>query len=252
MTSVVGAVLFILVLIHILATGDIKLRMKQIFDPRGVQEWMEVKQRQVARHIFRFVTKLTGFRIEVEPFSEGSLPRSFLIVSNHQSLADIPVLIFAFRRRSLRFVTKRELGRGIPLISPVLKKAGHALISRSGDYGVGMRELVRLAGISVNGICPVVFPEGTRSRSGALRRFHAGAFRIILGNAKLPVLSVAVDGGYTISRLAKVFTSLGKTRYRVKPIRLYPAPSGKQETLALLTKIEGDISSKIGEWRTTA
>jgi 1-acyl-sn-glycerol-3-phosphate acyltransferase len=249
MGAVFGTILFMIFLLFILVRADFGLRLRAVFAHGEIQAWAEKAQKRVARLIFRFARPLSGLRIKVEPYSEGRLPRAFLIVANHQSLADIPILIYAFPRRSLRFVTKRELGRGIPMISLYSRLGGHALISRNGFYREGRRELVRLAKLSSEGFCPVVFPEGTRSRTGALRKFQAGAFRIILENAKLPVLSVALDGGFSISRIGTMFSNLHKTKYRAKPIHIYPAPQGKQETLRLLAKVEEDISSQIREWR---
>jgi 1-acyl-sn-glycerol-3-phosphate acyltransferase len=249
MAAVLGTALFILCLLFVFVRADLTLRFIAIFLPDRIQAWLEPAEKRVSRHILNFASRLTGLRIETERFPEGNLPRSLMIVTNHQSLVDIPVLIYAFPRHTLVFVTKKELSRGIPMISIFLKKGGHALISRTGDYREGRRELVRLANLSGKGVCPVVFPEGSRSRTGALRKFHAGAFRVILENARLPVLSVAMDGGFSISRLGTLFSRLGTTIYRVKPIRLYPAPKGKREILGLLAQIEQDISAQIKEWR---
>jgi 1-acyl-sn-glycerol-3-phosphate acyltransferase len=249
MAAVLGTALFMLCLLFVFVRADLGLRFIAPFSPGGIQTWLTAEQKRVARLALKFASKLTGLRVETGKFPGDSLPRSFMIVTNHQSLADIPVLIDAFPRHALRFVTKRELAIGIPMISVFLKRGGHALISRTGDYREGRKELVQLAIFSGKGICPVVFPEGSRSRSGAIRKFHAGAFRVILEHARLPVLSVAMDGGYSISRLGTLFSRLSSTVYRIKPIRLYPAPRGKQEILGLLARIEEDISSQIREWR---
>ncbi len=244
-----GCFILLIAILFIFARAELSVRVREIFAPRTAMSWMDKEQKRVARHVFRFAAPLTGLRIEAEPFRGGRLPEVFLLISNHQSLADIPALIHAFPRHSLRFVTKRELGYGIPMISYYLKKGGHALISRHGNYGEGKREMIRLARLSGKGICPVIFPEGSRTRTGNLRRFQTGAFRTVLENARLPVVSVAIDGGYSISRLGTLFSRIGGTVYRVKPLRVYPPPAGKQEMLELLAMIEKDISSQIEEWR---
>jgi 1-acyl-sn-glycerol-3-phosphate acyltransferase len=57
------------------------------------------------------------------------MPDRCIVVSNHQSLLDIPILMHYFEPdRRLLFVAKKELGNGIPLISSVLRVGGHALI----------------------------------------------------------------------------------------------------------------------------
>lgn len=249
MAAAVGTFLFLIFLLFIFVRADFGLRLREAFSPTGAPAWLDSTQKKVARLLFYFAPRLTGMRVEWESYNGGNLPDVFLIVSNHQSLADIPALLCAFPRHSLRFVTKRELSQGIPMISVFLRKGGHALISRSGDYREGRRELVRLANLTGRGISPVVFPEGSRTRTGALRKFQAGAFRTILEHARLPVLSVALDGGYSISRLGTVLSRIGSTIYRVKPLHLYPSPKGKQEILGLLARIEEDIASQILEWR---
>jgi 1-acyl-sn-glycerol-3-phosphate acyltransferase len=241
-------ILYMCCFFYMIVRADIMLRLRIILHPEDLHEWVTASQKRVARLIFLLAPLITEFRIQVEPY-RFPLPPAFLLVSNHQSLADIPALVYAFPRHALRFVIKRELGRGIPMVSLYTRIGGHALISRSSDYGEGKRELEKLAERSASGICPVVFPEGTRSRTGKLKTFYAGAFRIILGNSRLPVLSVAVDGGYRISRLTRIFTNLNKTRYKVKPLTLYPSPEGRRETLGLLGRVEAEIAAQIKAWR---
>ena len=167
----------------------------------------------------------------------------------HQTLADIPALTVAFHRRALRFVAKKSLGRWIPYVSTSLRWGKHALISRTGEYREGQQELRRFADLSKEGICPVVFPEGTRSRSGEVGDFYTGAVRIILERAPIPVLAVAIDGGYRIATLARLLGKLHGTHYRIRPLTLYPPPRGKKEIIELLEKVRNEIVGQVREWR---
>jgi len=63
------------------------------------------------------------------------------------------------------------------------------------------------------------------------------------------VLSVAVDGGWRISRLHSLMSRLRGTRYRIKPLTLYPAPKGKREILDLLATIEKELAGQVRAWR---
>jgi 1-acyl-sn-glycerol-3-phosphate acyltransferase len=109
-----------------------------------------------------------------------------------------------------------------------------------------MREL---AGLSRKGICPVVFPEGTRSRDGSVRGFYAGALRVMLEHQAMPVLSVAVDGGYRIATMPRLMLHSRGVRYRVRPLTLYPAPRGKREIIDLAQRMEREISAQVAAWR---
>ncbi len=228
--------------------NDLGLKLHRLFRDPKLREYLERTQKKTGRLIPALAQLLTGFRITVEPF-QGRLPRSVIVVTNHQSLADIPIVVYALPRLSIRYVTKRELGKGIPMVSSYLRVGGSALISRKGNFARVIRELEKLARLSASGISPTVFPEGTRSRTGRLGPFHAGAFRVLCERAHLPVLVMAMDGGWKISRLYGVFTNLNHTRYRVKPVALYPAPEGKKEILDLLEKARADIDTQLKRWR---
>jgi 1-acyl-sn-glycerol-3-phosphate acyltransferase len=241
-----GLLLFCVLLLFLRA--EVILRLAVRFRPQAVMRQVDTYQVVISRNLFFLARVITGLRLEFERF-HGSLPPVFLVVSNHQSLADIPALALTFPRHSLRFLAKKELGRGIPYVSADLRLGGHGLISRTADFRQGQLELKRFAGLARVGTCPVIFPEGTRSRTGRVREFFSGAVRVVLETTPLPVLSVAVDGGFRISTLPKLLINLRGTRYRVKPLTLYPAPRGKKEITELLERIHGEIAGQVRTWR---
>jgi 1-acyl-sn-glycerol-3-phosphate acyltransferase len=242
------AALLIFCALLILLRGEMTLRMVALFRPDTVMEWISHFQPRISRQLFSLMRFFAGLRIDFETYT-GSLPRVFLIVSNHQSLADIPALALAFPDRALRYVSKRELSHGIPYVSAALRWGRHALISRTGDYRQGHAVLRRFAELTRQGICPVVFPEGTRSRTGRVGGFYAGAVRIILEHAPIPVLSVAVDGGYHLSTITSLLAHVRGAHYRVKPLTLHPAPHGKREIIDLLGTIQAEIEAQVQTWR---
>jgi 1-acyl-sn-glycerol-3-phosphate acyltransferase len=133
---------------------------------------------------------------------EGAVPadrarRPYVVVSNHVSTADPFVL--SFLPIDMRFVAKEELFRA-PLVGWLLRLAGDIPIRR-GDTAsaTAMKDAcVRTldAGLSV-----MIFPEGTRSRTGAVGAFKSGAFEVAreAGGPGLPVAlhgtSACLDGG---------------------------------------------------------
>ena len=241
-----------LALLFIAATflrADLVLRLRLWLHPdRGV-ETVSRLQHPIVRHVVRFAEFFTGFRITVDPWTGSKLPDRLLLVTNHQSMADIPLLMWAFPRHDLRFVAKKELGRYIPYISLSLRAGGHAIISRTGAFRDGARAMARLAELSSRGISPAVFPEGTRSLTGRVGRFNSGAFRILLERAALPVLSAAVDGGWRIGKLKGLVKNFGRTRYRIRLLALHPAPRGKSEILETLGKVEREIRAQMDDWQ---
>ncbi len=247
-----GTAFALLCILYVLIRAQIGLSLQSLFHPEGLQDWISRNQVRVSRGVFTLMRFCTGLRMEVEPRKDLSLPRVFLVVANHQSLADISALMCAFPRHGLRFVTKRELKWGVPAVSMFLRRGKHAIISRSGEFRAGRKELVKMAVNSKEGLSPAIFPEGTRSRSGDIQDFHAGAFRIILEQTPLPVVSVAIDGGYAISKLTNVLSRSWKSRYRIRPLTVYPPPKGKREILELLSRIQSEIGSQISAWRREA
>ncbi len=242
------AAFVVLCVLAIFIRAEIHLILVMIFRPAFVMDLITRYQQTVSRRLFILARMMGGMKTEFEHY-RGALPPVFMVVSNHQSLVDIPALALAFPRSVVRYVSKKELGRGVPMVSRMLRVGQSALISRTGDYRKGHAELRRLAALSRQGYCPVVFPEGTRSRTGRVRDFQAGAVRIILEAEPMPVLSVAVDGGYSISKVWKILTNLRGTHYRVKPLTLYSPPRGKRAVVELLGKMQMEISAQVDAWR---
>lgn len=116
-----------------------------------------------------------------------------ILVANHQSLVDIPLLLAAVPRE-VRFLAKRELGR-IPLFGYAIRKAGNLFIDREDPRDAV--HLVREATVRIDrGQLVVIFPEGTRSRDGDVGEFKPGAFYLARKKG-IPLLPVLLDGGRT-------------------------------------------------------
>jgi 1-acyl-sn-glycerol-3-phosphate acyltransferase len=244
----VGGALFIFSLLVVFIRCEVLLRWNALVRPAALQKFISDLHATTGRRLFFLARIFAGVRAEFERF-HGPLPPVFLIISNHQTLADIPALTVVFHRRPLRFVAKKSLGEGIPYVSTSLRWGRHALISRTGDYREGQQELRRFADLAKEGICPVVFPEGTRSRTGKVGEFYTGAVRIILERSPMPVMSVAIDGGYRIATLARLLGKVHGAYYRIRPLTLYPAPHGKKEITSLLETVRNEIVGQVQQWR---
>jgi len=106
--------------------------------------------------------------------------RPMIFLANHQSLGDIPPLIYYLRKYHAKFISKIELTRGIPSISYNLKHGGGANIDRN-DSRQSIGEIIKLATrMKENKWSAVIFPEGTRSKNGQVKTFHVGGIATIL------------------------------------------------------------------------
>jgi 1-acyl-sn-glycerol-3-phosphate acyltransferase len=125
---------------------------------------------------------------------------AFVVMSNHQSLYDIPVLFQALKRR-VRMVAKSELFR-VPIWAGAMRNAGFVELDRKNRVAA-MRSLERAKQAIESGTSIWIAPEGTRSPTGALSDFKKGGFHLAIGTGAR-ILPVSIDG------TRKVLTAKGK------------------------------------------
>lgn len=157
--------------------------------------------------IFRVARVFLGLRVRVE----GSPPPSgrYLVVSNHQSSLDIPLLITTLRSLDLKFVAMEKLRSGHLVISAVLRHGGAAFVKKE-SYAEDLVELTRF-GRDVerwNG-SPLIFPEGGLARDGVLRPFRLAGIEAVRRAARLPLLPVTVEGLWPAPSIHEYWKVLG-------------------------------------------
>jgi len=183
----------------------------------------------------------TTFSIE----NEFNIPvsKTCIFVSNHQGMYDIPPIIWYFRKHHPKFVSKKELGRGIPSISYNLRHGGSVLIDRKNrreslikmsNFGDYLKRTKRSA---------VIFPEGTRSRTGAPKEFRKNGVMMLF--KKLPeavVIPVTINNSWKLFKHGSFPIDLGvHVHLKVhEPIQI-----GDQDPEALAAKIERTITADI-------
>jgi 1-acyl-sn-glycerol-3-phosphate acyltransferase len=102
-----------------------------------------------------------------------------VFVANHQSLHDITTIIWFLRASHPKFISKKELGKGIPSVSYNLRKGGSALIDRK-DPKQALTEIKNCAEfINKNNYSVVIFPEGTRSKTGIPKPFSVNGLKML-------------------------------------------------------------------------
>ncbi len=212
-----------------------------------------VNRRIVTLHagrIFSLFATYMNFRVSADKSLFDRLPDQYLIIANHQSLLDIPLLMRYLGGIRLRFVAKAELGTNVPVVSQVLRSDKHCLVSRKGSASSAMRAMDRFAGrVLQNNWIPVLFPEGTRSVDGSLGEFYAAGFRRLQDKLALPVAVIAIDGGWRISSLSHLGRAARGSFYRVKLLGIFPKPTTKDEQVALLQRGKELIGEQLALWR---
>ena len=145
----------------------------------------------------------TGVRVHASGRSRVARDRSYVFVSNHQSIYDFPILITALSFQ-LRIIAKASLGY-FPVIGWHLRHTGHLLIERS---RAGARTFHRVGDLMRGGHSLIAFPEGTRSVDGRVQRFKRGLFLLAI-EAGFPIVPVAVIGSRHVMLKGRLMTCPG-------------------------------------------
>lgn len=153
--------------------------------------------------------------------NQQNLPtnRPIIFVSNHQSMYDIPPLIYYLRKYHAKFISKVELTQGIPSISFNLKHGGGANIDRK-DRKQALAEISKLADrMRAENWSTIIFPEGTRAKTGHLKPFAIGGVATILKKApNALVVPIAIHNSWQMVRFGKFpLNALTKMVWTVLP-----------------------------------
>lgn len=193
--------------------------------------------------LFMVIMYVLGTTIQFKIAEELPKNKPIIIVANHQSLWDIPPIIWFLRKLHPKFISKKELGKGIPTVSYNLRKGGSVLIDRK-NPAQATREIKRAAAyISKYRRSMVIFPEGTRSRNGIPKTFHRkGLLTLFVNTPDAYVLPISINNSWKMQRYGMfpipMFTHL----------KFYAHPAIKVSEHSpeeLIEKVETLIKSKI-------
>lgn len=144
----------------------------------------------LARTWSRWVTSFAGVKIVVENRASLIPDQPYVFMANHASSLDIWAVFVAIPR-PIRLIAKKQLGR-IPLFGWVMRAGRFIFIDR--QNGVAARRSIDEAGQRIHdGASVLLFPEGTRTRDGALGPFKKGGFHLAI-KAGVPIVPVALRG----------------------------------------------------------
>jgi 1-acyl-sn-glycerol-3-phosphate acyltransferase len=141
------------------------------------------------RRLGRLLAFMNPWRVRITGSENIAVDGVYVIVSNHQSVADIPVI--SHLKTDTKWLAKAELFR-IPIVGWMLRMAGDIAIDRSNPRQAATA-LLRCADYLRQRCSVVFFPEGTRSSDGQLLAFNDGPFRLAI-RERVPILPLLVDG----------------------------------------------------------
>lgn len=238
-----GTAVFLPVFGLVLLVFDVAQRLARIVGQRP-QEYVAGTLQVALVHTFR----LCGTRLAVERAPQVRPHTSYIVVSNHQSMFDIPFLGALLFSNFPKYVSKRSLGRWIPSVSYNLRRGGHVLIDRAD--GAAAIAAIRSLGDRVRRgrISAVIFPEGTRARRGELGAFRPGGVAALLESAPdTPVVPIAIDESWRLLAHRMLPVPWGvRVRVRIgEPIARRP----NEDRAALLERVHDEIANTLARWR---
>ena len=139
-----------------------------------------------------------------------------LILMNHQSLLDIPLIYKCLNSGYPKIVTRRRYTKGIPLISHMLRLYEYPIVD---SQSPPRRQIVDLRRAALHATQPlVVYPEGTRSKNGEIGPFMKAGLGGILTVRPWLVYLAVVDGLWRCGRFQEMGKNLGSARGRVEAL----------------------------------
>lgn len=150
----------------------------------------------------------TRFTFENIEFVPKNVPVIF--VANHQSLLDTAGIIWYLRKFNCRFVTKKELAKGIPSVSYFLRNAKYVLIDRA-NAKQAIPQIKSLAEyIEKENYSAVIFPEGTRSKTGEPKEFAESGLKILCKYAPSAyIVPITINNSWKVYRYGYFPLSFG-------------------------------------------
>lgn len=171
--------------------------------------------------------------------------RPIIFVANHQSMYDIPSLIWFLRKHHPKFISKIELTKGIPSISFNLKYGGGANIDRK-DSKQSISEIIKLGRrMNENNWSTVIFAEGTRAKDGKMKPFLVGGIATLLKIVPTAIIvPVAIENSWKIVRNGTYpLNALLPLKWTV----LAPIERGDKNAEELVLQAENAIKQQIGQ-----
>ena len=173
---------------------------------------------------------LTLVSVKVEGREKFDKRQSYVFVANHQGAYDI-FAIYGYLGHNFKWMMKKSLEK-IPFVGFACKRAGHIFVDNSGVGAVKstMREAEKML---KGGMSIVVFPEGSRTKTGKMNRFKRGAF-LLAQEFSLPIVPITINGAFDVMPRTSLLPFCGSITLKIHDAIVAPSD-------------EADIKNKMAE-----
>ncbi|MDX2151952.1 MAG: lysophospholipid acyltransferase family protein [Bryobacteraceae bacterium] len=196
------------------------------------------------RKLGEALAKVNPWKLHISGRENIRPGQTYVVVSNHQSLADIPLV--AHLRIDAKWLAKAELFQ-VPIVGWMMSLARDIPVER-GDRRKAAQALLQAARVLRQGCSLVFFPEGTRSSDGSVLPFNEGPFQLALREG-VPVLPLVLDGTYAaLPKSSWRFTGTFDIHLRVLP-EVPAAGRDPKDTAAYRDEVRQRIIDELGRLR---
>jgi 1-acyl-sn-glycerol-3-phosphate acyltransferase len=228
---------------RVFITPWVKLRPSSRIPVLGA--WMKI----MAWVVTRPVSLVGGCVIPRPPRIVPTRP-GVLVLMNHQSLFDIPLVIQAVDGGYPRIVTRARYSRFIPLISHMVKLYQYPVVDPSANaarLAAALDELERVA--KTTDVPLVVFPEGTRTRNGEIGRFKKGALSRILGARPWTVYVFLADGFWRAAKFKDFVRGLRHIDGKIEHVATLEWTDPTADPVPFLEQVRESMVARLAELR---
>lgn len=205
-------------------------------------------ERFLAHVVLRPVSVIGGARIPELP----TVPVSgdTLILMNHQSLLDIPLVVASVKDAYPRILTRKRYMRWIPLISHMTRLYQYPAVDPSAKAGSARRMFDEIREAACSSDVPLaIFPEGTRTRNGEIGRFKTTGLGIILEQRPWTVYILVADGFWQRAKMKDFLGGMGDIRGRVELMGPFAWPGAGTDPAPFIAEMREHMVRRLAEMR---
>ena len=205
-------------------------------------------QHFLAHVVLGSVSRIGGARVPTMPEVPGGADT--LILMNHQSLLDIPLVVSSVKDSYPRIVTRKRYLRWIPLISHMTRLYQYPVVDPTAKTGSLRRMFKEMRQVARTTDVPLaIFPEGTRTRDGEIGRFKTSGLGMFLDQRAWTVYILVIDGFWERAKLKDFLRGMSGIRGSGELLGPFTWPGGDADPHAFIREMRSHMIGRLAEMR---